>query len=275
MKNFILFDIGATNTRVAISHDLRSIVKSVTYKTAPDFKIAILDFKKAVFYLSGKNKISAAAGGIAGPLDQKRQTVVDCNLKGWVKKPIKKAISKTTKSKVLLENDAALAGLGEAAFGAGKKSRIVGYLTISTGVGGAKIVNKKIDAYSFGFEPKKTVIGFNNKTGKPLKLGILISGKEIQKRMHKMPTQIKNPEFWKKTEFNLHLGLINIITLWSPDIMVLGGPIALSPKISYKRLNKTVSAAIKPVTRVPQIVKAKLKSKSGLFGALVLLKNNL
>src|SRR3989339_806271 len=39
----------------------------------------------------------------------------------------------------VIENDAAVVGLGEARYGAGKSYEIVAYLTISTGVGGAKI----------------------------------------------------------------------------------------------------------------------------------------
>src|SRR6185436_9338463 len=46
---------------------------------------------------------------------------------------------------VYLENDAALCGLGEASVGAGQGSKIMVYLTISTGVGGARIVGGKID----------------------------------------------------------------------------------------------------------------------------------
>jgi glucokinase len=49
-------------------------------------------------------------------------------------------------------------GLGEAVFGAGKGREIVVYMTISTGVGGARIVGGKIDASAMGFEPGHQII---------------------------------------------------------------------------------------------------------------------
>lgn len=54
---------------------------------------------------------------------------------------------------MFLANDADLVGLGEAVYGAGKGYKVVAYFTVSTGVGGARIVNKRIDKGVFSFEP--------------------------------------------------------------------------------------------------------------------------
>ena len=52
--------------------------------------------------------------------------------------------------KVTLENDANAAGFGEALFGAGRGSNVVVYLTISTGVGGAIIMEGALQRGAFG-----------------------------------------------------------------------------------------------------------------------------
>ena len=49
-----------------------------------------------------------------------------------------------------MDNDVNVAGLGEALQGAGKDNRIVYYLTVSTGVGGALVVEEKLIAGANG-----------------------------------------------------------------------------------------------------------------------------
>ncbi len=66
---------------------------------------------------------------------------------------LKKDLEKILNCDVILENDALLAGLGESFYGIGQRFNIFGYLTISTGIGGCKFVNKKADENVFGFEP--------------------------------------------------------------------------------------------------------------------------
>ena len=49
-----------------------------------------------------------------------------------------------------MDNDVNVAGLGKALQGAGKDNRIVYYLTVSTGVGGALVVEEKLIAGANG-----------------------------------------------------------------------------------------------------------------------------
>ena len=57
-----------------------------------------------------------------------------------------------------LANDSDLDGLGEATVGAGKGFNIVAYITVSTGIGGVRIVGGKIDVSTYGFEPGHQII---------------------------------------------------------------------------------------------------------------------
>ncbi|MBI2314469.1 ROK family protein, partial [Candidatus Daviesbacteria bacterium] len=156
---FLVFDIGGTNMRLAVSRDGKNIEEPKILKTPKDFDEGMLLFKKTALNLSDGEKIKAAAGGIAGPLDGKKEMLVNSpNLAGWVKKPLKKALEKFFGAPVFIENDAALSGLGEATYGSGQGYKIIVYITISTGVGGARIVNSHIDTNALGFEPGHQII---------------------------------------------------------------------------------------------------------------------
>ena len=122
-------------------------------------------------------------------------------------------------TEIIIENDASMAGVGEAQFGAGRGFEIVAYITVSTGVGGAKIVNGKIDEHAVGFEPGKQIMDVNS--GKTLE--DMISGKALQEKFGKHPKEIKDQGVWDNHAWLLAIGLNNIIMEWSPNCVVLGG----------------------------------------------------
>ena len=149
---YLLFDIGGTKTRLALSKDGKKFGDVVIIETPQKFEEGISVFKKAVEELTKGEKITKAVGAISGPLNREHSMVINApNLKGWNNKPLQKELKKILSAPVVIENDAALVGLGEAVYGAGKGYDIVAYITVSTGVGGARIVNKAIDVSAMGF----------------------------------------------------------------------------------------------------------------------------
>src|SRR4030042_4585919 len=150
----LLFDVGGTKMRVAVSEDEVGFGDIKIYDTPENFEDAVELFTN---FKGGTFKV--IAGGVPGVLSKDKSVLVcSPNLQKWVGKPIKNKLAELFESEVILENDAALAGLGEACFGAGRDKRIVAYLTISTGIGGTRIVDKKIDVSSWGFEPGRQII---------------------------------------------------------------------------------------------------------------------
>lgn len=65
-------------------------------------------------------------------------------LKGWRDVPIVRVIGERLGTRVVLENDANAAALGENVFGAGRGTRQMVYITVSTGVGGGIITDGKL-----------------------------------------------------------------------------------------------------------------------------------
>ena len=73
------------------------------------------------------------------------------NLKDFVDFPVAKTLSDALGLPVFMDNDANVAGLAEALVGAGKNEPIVYYITHSTGIGGALVVNGKVISGKSGY----------------------------------------------------------------------------------------------------------------------------
>ena len=228
----LLFDIGGTSTRVAVSQDGRSLKDMVIFKTPRDYKKGMESLFAAGKAMAGKRKIKAVAGGVAGILSLDKKKIYNSpNLPKWNNKPIYKDLKRAFRCRVVVENDADVVGLGEAYYGAGKGYNIIAYLTISTGIGGCRITDGKVDKNYLGFEPGHQIMGN------------------------------------KKSKFNLARGIHNTIVFWSPEIVILGGGKMNDPKINIPKLRKQLKKTLTIYPKLPVIKRAKLGDVGGLWGA--------
>lgn len=269
---YLLFDIGGTNIRVAWSEDGTHISEPVIFPTPHEPQQAVEAIAHAVETLGAQGKVRAASGGIAGVLDDSRNVLLRSpNLKQWMHIPIADLLKKALNVPIYLENDAAIVGLGEAHHGAGKGYSIVEYITVSTGVGGARIVDGTIDERSVGFEPGQEFFSINN--GEPITLENMVSGTAVEKRFGKKPKEITDQSVWEELAHTLAYGLYNTIVLWSPDVVVLGGPMIVgNPAIPLDRISYHISNILTIFPKPPLIKKAELDAMGGLWGALEFIK---
>ncbi len=254
---YLVFDIGRTNTRIAVSQDGKNLDEVETTNTLENFPEAISSFKKIALKLTKGQKITKAVGGV--------RRLNHPTIPLWVGEPLKETLEKSLETAVYLENDSALAGLAEATVGAGKGKKIVAYITVSTGIGGVRIVSGKIDANSQGFEPGNQII--NLEMGQTLES--YISGDAIQKKFNQKAEQVKDSNFWDDTAKILAIGLNNTIVFWSPDVVVLGGSVTESILIDKVKLYLKDLLQIYP--QIPEVVRAGLGDKGGLLGCLAYL----
>ncbi len=259
---YLLFDIGGTKIRLTTS-DGKTINSPQVSPTPINYQDGLKIFRN---FIKDK-KVTAVSGGIPGPLDHQKTKLEDSpQLPNWINKPLKIDLSKIIKAPVFLENDAALAGLGEAIRGGGKGYSVVAYLTVSTGVGGAKIVDGRIDKNVHGFEPGQMMV-------KDGKLGQFVSGMALEKKYKMKPEQIKDPKIWGKVAKVLAEGINNLILDWSPNVVVLGGSIMKS--IDIKKVEKYLRSDLTIYKDIPSLKLASLENLSGLYGALEYLKQML
>jgi len=151
IHNSVLFDIGATKIRMAYSLDGEIFETPKVFETPKGYEEILKTFISTAKELAGGREIKVIVGGMSR------------SIPGLIEEKFRDDLVETFGVTVFIENDAAIVGLGEATWGAGRGSEIVAYITVSTGVGGAKIVNGKIDEYAVGFEPGKQIIDIDTK----------------------------------------------------------------------------------------------------------------
>jgi len=275
---YILFDIGGTNMRLAASHDQKTFGEPVIVPTPKDFEDGIRVFNDLARKLAGGKPIKGAAGGVSASLSRDRRVLLNApHHYGWNGKPLAQALEQAIGAPVYLENDSAIVGLGEAAAGAGRGERIVAYITISTGVGGARIVDGKVDVSAMGFEPGHQIIDAggtlrqNSVGGRGVDFEGLISGSALTERYSKKPYELTDEKFWDEMARLTAYGINNTIVHWSPDVVVLGGSMMKKIGIPVDRVEAYLRGILHIFPELPKIKKAELADIGGLHGALAFL----
>ena len=135
---YLLFDIGGTKTRLAISVDGNALGGPRFTGTPRHFEDGISWLARTARELSKGTGIEAAAGGVAGVLDRGKGVLISSNMPDWDRQPLREAMQEAINAPVYLENDAAVAGLGEATVGAGKGKYAaifaIGHVLLAIGV---------------------------------------------------------------------------------------------------------------------------------------------
>ncbi len=272
-----VFDLGGTRLRVAASTDGATLSEPIVIDTPAAFEEGITHLIKAIHELA-PDRLTAIAGGVAGPLDKQRGMVNNApNLPGWNNQPIRDRLAEEFNVPMLLENDTALVGLGEAVAGAGHGHAIVAYLTFSTGVNGVRIVDGVIDRNSHGFEIGHQIVSSEYITcptcDRPGHLEGLIGGRSLEQRFGMPPSRLKreDPKAWDDVLHYAAIGIHNTLLHWSPDIVVIGGGMARD--LMSSELEQRVQSLMNIWSDIPPIVLGQLGDTGGLTGALRLARN--
>lgn len=293
-RYFIGLDVGATKIAAGAVTAKGKIVKKLILptETFKGKKIILKNILTAVgkVWLPGTKAVGIAMAGqcnfktgvfLSGPNFPKNFE----NIK------IKKILEKEFDIPASLDNDARCFTLAEIVFGAGKKySNVVG-LTLGTGIGSGIVIDKKIyrgknntsgeighmtiDASSparcscgnFGhFEAHcsaRAMVNFYKRfTGKnksPFEIEKL--AKEGNKEAKKVNSLLSK---------YLGLGLANIIHIFNPEIIIIGGGLAKIKELWQPALQEAKKRLIYKSLQGTKIVKTKLGDDAGILGAMLL-----
>jgi glucokinase len=92
-----------------------------------------------------RSRLKGVGIGFGGPVDDATRTIIKSHqIEGWDNFPLADWIGGVVGLPAALGNDADVAGLAEALFGAGKGLSPIFYITIGSGIGGGLIVNGEI-----------------------------------------------------------------------------------------------------------------------------------
>ena len=144
-------DLGGTNLRIAAVSERGKLLEKVTTETrvARPRDEVIAEMCRAIQRLEKARKaVGQLAGvgvGVPGIIDLRSGTLRESpNLPGWEDYPVREEIERRLGTRVLLENDANAAALGEKWLGAGREVDDLCMLTLGTGVGGGIVLGGRI-----------------------------------------------------------------------------------------------------------------------------------
>ena len=140
-------DLGGTDLRAAVVDESGSLLSFAATETAsvggPAIVIEqIVRLVGEVRAQAGEPTISGLGVGAPGPLDPiAGVAIAPPTLTGWHDVPLASLLEARLRLPVRLENDANAAALGEWRFGAGRGTQSMVFVTVSTGIGGGVIAD--------------------------------------------------------------------------------------------------------------------------------------
>jgi len=309
-------DIGGTKTLIGIATE-NKIIETRYLKTSdissPETLIDILveEFDLLITQSNYKDGVLKSVGvSVPGPLNREEGIIHFTSNLDWSNFPIvEKLKKKLSNIPVIIDDDANAAGIGEAVYGAGRGFRNQIYVTISTGIGGAIIINGQIYRGSrdlAGEIGHITVVP----DGPPCSCGnfgcleALASGTAITKKGQQLliqeQSEILSKLIGQKTLTAemifeavrqgdkachsiiqqvcryLGIGLANLVQIFNPEAIILGGGIMNQSSLLLPLIENEMKIRLFKVQQGHVNIKlASLNGQSGLWGALHLAKNHI
>lgn len=289
--NVAAIDIGGTNTRVALVDEHYRIKERKQFLTDKRAERTLRQIRESI--LRFKEPVSRIGVSSPGPLDLKEGIILDPGNLGesWDHLALVKELKQLLNLPVWLDNDANLACLAEAVLGEGKDYHYVQFLTISTGIGSGLCIEKKIyrGAHGFAHEIAEVPMWRNGpQVGKlyPGAIEAISSGTAITVRARNCGLAVKHAgdvallakEGQKEAmmiiddalEYLANL-IAGIYAFIDPDIVILGGSVALKIDFFIKEVERRVITKVIPeIKPFVRVVKTSLNEDSGLLGAACL-----
>lgn len=309
--NYIIaIEIGGTKLQVALGLQDGTILENqrgVVDRDKGAFGILTWTADRTREFIESADRPVEAIGiGFGGPVESSTGcALVSHQIAGWDNLPIRKHFADKFKLPVVVANDANAAGWAEYCLGAGYGTRQFCYMNIGSGIGGALVIDKKLyDGQGRGaaeightWVPDWT----SEIPGAVDKLENLCSGWAIEKRLQSGkklkagtplyelckgdPTQItcpmlaeaarqKDPLAWPEIEDisnAVATALGNVVTLFHPECIALGGGVALMGEVLLAPLHEKLQQyAFEPYRDTMRLVPCALEENVVIAGALLL-----
>lgn len=294
MKTYVGVDLGGTYVRAAIVDEKGNIleVQKAPSHARENAEIIMKTMKELVHSLHGLDDANAIGICVPGPVSRDgTHMTMATNIPPLKDYPLKDEMEKEFNKPVVLGNDADAAGLAEALVGAGKMQRMVVYITLSTGIGGAAIYNGQILPGAHGCEME--VASMSVDASRP-HVNLPASGAVEDWASGTAVTRRGNEAFGEGTikhagmvfekaaagdgiamkiadevENDLAVMFANLAVTFDPDVFVIGGGMMKSADIFLPKVISKYMARALPAVRNTPFKKAAL-DEPGVVGAAML-----
>lgn len=295
-------DIGGSHIAVGLINEIGKIIckseENISYKlNQKDFeefliKTIIKQIQK-VLEDSKTNITSIKLIGIAVPGMVSKTSIIKAENLHIKNLNIVEEINKYFNIPVKLRNDAKCAALAEKEYGSLKKVKDAIFLTLGTGIGGAIFLNgellvpEKYEGFEIGhiviernglqcncgrkgcFEKYASMNALKEKIAKYLGKEI-ITGEELKEILEKDLENMEIENIVNNYIDDLSTGLANLINIFEPEVISIGGSFAYYEKILLDMLKKKLEKEnVYNKENLPKIVLAKLKNDAGIIGAVL------
>lgn len=300
----VALDLGGTKIRGALVDEAGAILARQVSRTparegADAVVAALAQVSRDVAAAAGTRPVVGIGLSAPGPLDaEKGIALATPTIAGFTDFPLARNLGAAAGLPVALENDGIAAAIGEWRFGAGRGKSHMVYVTVSTGIGGGAVVDghvlrgRKGMATHIGhmtvMQGGELCVCGNHGCFEAYASGTAFLARARRLSMHRPDSALSGlnealtgPEVFAAARDGdglacelvaeeatmLGLGFANLLHLYSPELIVVGGGmssefIALEAGI----LRAMRGAALAPFRDVP-VVTAALGDNSGLSGA--------
>jgi glucokinase len=292
-------DIGGTKIAVGIINDEGKVLSRRECPTRPElgYSHALKNIEEMLQATSNTAGVQIRGIGIGstGPVLPMTGAFGDVNFfPHWIGKNPVDDLSRIFHVKVALENDADAAALGEAEWGAGKNKKRLIYATIGTGIGTGLIIDGQLYR---GVDDSHPEVGHHliDPSGPPCVCGFRgcwesfaagpamvnwLTAEAPADYPHRDGLTAKRicelavaGDTWARKAadregYYLGLGIANLVTMFTPDSVVLGGSIMKSASLFMDTVRKMVQQCCRLVPNDrTELALASLGEDSNLIGA--------
>ncbi len=294
MKTFIGVDLGGTNVRAAKVDEQGQLLQVVKEATEIDKGVDHVIHKiiSMIESIDGYKECEGIGMGVPGPVDTKNGKMMLASfLPGFEGYPLVKHFREHFQMPVYMDNDVNVACMGEAMLGAGKNHDSVYYVTLSTGVGGALVIDKRVvsGAHGFAGEIGNVIIDRNREDISHLNVGAVeneASGTAITRKGKEVfgddridpPGDVfdlareKNPQaisLCEEATYDLAQLFSIIAHICDPEVFVLGGGLMKGKDVFLDHLIDQFKKLVHEGMRAVEFKEAQLE-EPGIVGAAML-----
>ena len=226
---YLAVDIGGTKTLVALFSKRGRVVRRYKFKTSWQKERFIRELTSVLSHFQ-RPQLDAVVVAIPG-IVQKNCSVRLGN-RDWGTFSLLDEFRQLFDCPIYFENDANLAAVYES-------HRLPGrtvFLTFSTGIGGGIAERGRLLPESDNFEPGHKIYTYANKS---CEWEDIAASSALEKAFHvDAATNLRGKEALMEVAERIYLGLPDIVSTYSPDTIVLGGPLGKIFKLYVKYLPK-------------------------------------
>ncbi len=289
--NGLGIDIGGSRIRAAVVTPAGQVLtraEGVTPARSSGDAVVAVVAKVAAEALRGQ---TVAAAGICapGPLDALRGLALSTpTIDGFRDYPLRDRIAEAIGIASFLDHDGHAAAYGEWQFGAGRGALNMVFVTISTGIGGGAVVDGRLQRGRQGMAahvghmaivPDGPVCSCGNPgcwealaagpafTSAARKAGFADGAAAFAAARTgdaKAEAVVAAEALW------LSIGIVNLIHIYSPDVVVLGGGVTESLDLMQNQIEFEITRRAMPPFRQTPVRRASLLDNAGLIGAAAL-----